>query len=71
LSCRDKSALIPKKRGIYEVKEDSDLKMKIDALTIERLMLSLLAGPSMLLVAQIINPREGGGGFLLIKIIMN
>jgi len=32
-SCRDKSARIPKKGGIYEVKEDSDLKMKIDALT--------------------------------------
>jgi len=31
LSCRDKSARIPKKGGIYEVKEDIELKMKIDA----------------------------------------
>jgi hypothetical protein len=29
----DKSTRIPKRWGIYEVKEDSDLKMKIDALT--------------------------------------
>jgi len=32
-SCRDKSARIQKKGGIYEVKEDIELKMKIDALT--------------------------------------
>jgi hypothetical protein len=32
-SCRDKSARIPKRGGIYEVKEDSDLKMKVDAFT--------------------------------------
>jgi len=31
-SCRDKSAHIQKKGGIYEVKEDIELKMKIDAL---------------------------------------
>jgi hypothetical protein len=31
-SCWDKSTRIPKRGGIYEV-EDSDLKMKIDALT--------------------------------------
>jgi hypothetical protein len=32
-SCRDKAAHIQKKGGIYEVKEDIELKMKIDALT--------------------------------------
>jgi len=32
-SCRDKSARIQKKGGIYEVKEDIELKMKTDALT--------------------------------------
>jgi hypothetical protein len=32
-SCRDKFARIPKKGGINEVKEDSALRMKIDALT--------------------------------------
>jgi hypothetical protein len=33
LSCRDKSTRIPKKRGIYELKGDTELNMKIDALT--------------------------------------
>ena len=33
LSCRDKSARIPKKWGIYEVKGETELNMKIDALT--------------------------------------
>jgi hypothetical protein len=32
-SCRDKSAPIQKKGGIYEVKEDMELKMKLDAIT--------------------------------------
>jgi hypothetical protein len=32
-NCRDKSARIQKKGGIYEVKEDIELKMKIDVLT--------------------------------------
>jgi hypothetical protein len=32
-SCRDRAARIQKKGGIYEVKEDIELKMKIDALT--------------------------------------
>jgi hypothetical protein len=32
-SCRDKFAQIPKRWGIYEFKEDGELKMKIDALT--------------------------------------
>jgi hypothetical protein len=32
-SCRDKYARIQKKGGIYEVKEDIELKLKIDALT--------------------------------------
>jgi hypothetical protein len=31
--CRDKSTRIPKKWGIYELKEDIELKIKIDALT--------------------------------------
>jgi hypothetical protein len=35
LSCRDKFARIPKKGGIYEVKEDTDLRIKIDALTMK------------------------------------
>ena len=33
LSCWDRSARIPKKGGIYEVKEDTELRIKIDALT--------------------------------------
>jgi hypothetical protein len=33
LSCQDKFACIPKKGGTYEVKEDTDLRLKIDALT--------------------------------------
>jgi len=33
LSCWDKSAHIQKKGGIYEVKEDMELKMNLDALT--------------------------------------
>ena len=32
-SCRDKSAHIPKKGGIYELKGETKLNMKIDALT--------------------------------------
>ncbi|XP_062147770.1 uncharacterized protein LOC133856738 [Alnus glutinosa] len=32
-SCRDRSARIQKKGGTYEVKEDMELKMKLDALT--------------------------------------
>jgi len=32
-SYRDRSARIQKKGGIYEVKEDMELKMKLDALT--------------------------------------
>jgi hypothetical protein len=32
-SYRDKSTRAPKKGGIYEVKEDIELRMKIDALT--------------------------------------
>ena len=32
-NCRDRTARIQKKGGIYEVKEDIELKMKIDALT--------------------------------------
>ena len=32
-SCQDKSAYIPKKGGIYEVKEDTDLRIKIDVVT--------------------------------------
>jgi hypothetical protein len=41
-SCRDKAAPIQKKGGIYEVKEDVELKMKIDALTkkVEALVVS-------------------------------
>jgi hypothetical protein len=41
-SCRDKAARIQKKGGIYEVKEDVELKMKIDALTkkVEALLVS-------------------------------
>jgi hypothetical protein len=41
-SYRDKSARIQKKGGIYEVKEDIELKMKIDALTkkVEALVVS-------------------------------
>jgi hypothetical protein len=41
-SCRDKAARIQKKGGIYEVKEDIELKMKIDALTkkVEALVVS-------------------------------
>ena len=35
MSCRDKSTRIPKKGGIYKVKEDTDLRIKIDALTIK------------------------------------
>lgn len=33
MSCWDKSTRIPKKGGVYKIKEDIDLKMKIDALT--------------------------------------
>ena len=33
LSCRDKSACILKEGGIYELKGDTELNMKIDALT--------------------------------------
>jgi hypothetical protein len=33
LSCREKSACIPKKGGIYELKKDIELNMKINALT--------------------------------------
>ena len=33
LSCRDKFACIPKKRGIYELKGETELNMKIDVLT--------------------------------------
>jgi hypothetical protein len=33
LSCRDKSTHIPKKGGIYELKGETKLNMKIDALT--------------------------------------
>jgi hypothetical protein len=32
-SCRDKSACIPKKEGIYELKGETEMNMKIDALT--------------------------------------
>ena len=32
-SCRDKSARIPKKWGIYELKRETELNMKIDELT--------------------------------------
>jgi hypothetical protein len=32
-SCRDKSARIPKKRGIYELKGETEMNIKIDALT--------------------------------------
>jgi len=41
-SCRDKAARIQKKGAIYEVKEDIELKMKIDALTkkVEALVVS-------------------------------
>jgi hypothetical protein len=51
-SCRDKAARIQKKGGIYEVKEDVELKMKIDALTkkVEALVVSksMTAVPSVL-----------------------
>jgi hypothetical protein len=33
LSCRDKSTRIPRKGGIYELKGETELNMKIDALT--------------------------------------
>ena len=33
LSCRDKFACVPKKRGIYELKGETELNMKINALT--------------------------------------
>jgi hypothetical protein len=33
LSCRDKSTRIPKRGGIYELKGETKLNMKIDALT--------------------------------------
>jgi hypothetical protein len=41
-SCRDKAARTQKRGGIYEVKEDVELKMKIDALTkkVEALVVS-------------------------------
>jgi hypothetical protein len=32
-SCRDKSTRIPKKRGIYELKGETEMNIKIDALT--------------------------------------
>ena len=42
--CQDKSAHIPKKEGIYEVKRETELNMKIDALT--KRLDALSIGPS-------------------------
>ena len=44
LSCRDKSTRIPKKGGIYELKGETKLNMKIDALT--KRLDTLSTGPS-------------------------
>ena len=44
LSCRDKSARIPKKGGIYKLKGETKLNMKIDALT--KRLDALIIGPS-------------------------
>jgi hypothetical protein len=44
LSSRDKSARIPRKGGIYEVRQDTDLKRKLDALT--RKLYALTIGQS-------------------------
>ena len=43
-SCRDKSARIPKKWGIYELKWETEMNMKIDALT--KRLDALAVGPS-------------------------
>jgi hypothetical protein len=43
-SCRDKSACTPKKRGIYELKGETKLNTKIDALT--KKVEALFVGPS-------------------------
>jgi hypothetical protein len=43
-SCRDKSARIPKKGGIYELKGETKINMKIDALT--KRLDALAVGPS-------------------------
>ena len=44
LSCRDKSAHIPKKGGIYELKGETEMNMKIDALA--KRLDALVVGPS-------------------------
>jgi hypothetical protein len=43
-SCRDKSARSPKKGGIYELKGETEMNMKIDALT--KRLNALDVGPS-------------------------
>jgi hypothetical protein len=43
-SCRDKSAHIPRKGGIYELKRETEMNMKIDALT--KRLDALAVGPS-------------------------
>jgi hypothetical protein len=43
-SCRDKSARVPKKGGIYELKGEIEMNMKIDALT--KRLDALGVGPS-------------------------
>jgi hypothetical protein len=43
-SCRDKSTRVPKKGGIYELKGETEMNMKIDALT--KRLDTLVVGPS-------------------------
>ena len=43
-SCRDKSAHIPKKGGIYELKGETEMNMKIDALA--KRLDAIVVGPS-------------------------
>jgi hypothetical protein len=43
-SCRDKSARVPKKGGTYELKGETEMNMKIDALT--KRLDALSVGPS-------------------------
>jgi hypothetical protein len=43
-SCQDKSIRVPKKGGIYELKGETEMNMKIDALT--KRLDALVVGPS-------------------------
>jgi hypothetical protein len=43
-SCQDKSACVPKKGGIYELKGETEMNMKIDVLT--KRLDALIVGPS-------------------------